>query len=328
MYIKSFVLIMIFCGFTTQAFANEQQESKKPKEIKSLRFSQSPDYSRLVFDTNDAIDFKVFTLKDPHRLVIDIADINRRPKLTNMDLKNSSIENIRTAIRNSSDLRIVLDLKSAVNSKHFILNADNNQDNRLVIDLYKLDKNIDQLTQEAKNVQEKSGSENPFEQKTVLEILKADQITESLNTKIEPYKEKLDKNNVFFSYSFGAINNDHCNSSFAGEISAGVKINSKFSTQLSHVMADCYHTENNRNPSDKRLTLNELTFRYSPLNSSKFFEYGLATYSSDDSSRSNTPVLGVGMPYVINHWQGEIKLKIYPGDDETITYMGISFGFN
>ena len=331
MYKKSFLLLILLCAFNTQIFANEQQESIESGEIKSLRFSQSSDHSRLVFDINNSIDYKVFTLKEPHRLVIDIASMNKKPVLSNIDFKNSPITNIRTAIRNSTDLRVVLDLKSEVNLKHFILNSDNNQGNRLVVDLYNADKVFNQLSQEVQEVQEVQEEpklENPVEQKTALERLKVDQITKSFNTEIESYKEKFDKNNVFFSYSVGAINSDDCNSSFAGEISAGVKINSQFSTQLSHVMADCYLTEYNRTSLDKRLTLNELTFRYSPLKSTTFFEYGLATYNSDDSSRSNTPVLGVGMPYVINHWQSEIKLKIYPGDDETITYMGISFGFN
>jgi N-acetylmuramoyl-L-alanine amidase len=111
MHIKFLLLLMIFCGFTNQTFANEQQKTIKSAEIRSLLFSQTPDYSRLVLDANNTIDYKVFTLKEPHRLVIDIASINKKPLLSNIDFKNSPITNIRTAIRNSTDLRVVLYLK-------------------------------------------------------------------------------------------------------------------------------------------------------------------------------------------------------------------------
>ena len=327
MYKKSFLLLILLCAFNTQIFANEQQESIESGEIKSLRFSQSSDHSRLVFDINNSIDYKVFTLKEPHRLVIDIASMNKKPVLSNIDFKNSPITNIRTAIRNSTDLRVVLDLKSEVNLKHFILNSDNNQGNRLVVDLYNADKVANQLSREVQEVQEEPKLENPVEQKTEFKRSKNDQFTKRLTTNFGSYREKQNKINAFISYSLGAINNDQCKSSLTGEISAGVKINSQFSTQLSHVMADCYHTDHNQNSSDKRLTLNELTFRYSPLKSTTFFEYGLATYNSDDSTRSNTPVLGVGIPYIISNWHGAVKLKIYP-EDETITYLSITFGFN
>lgn len=105
-------------------------------EVDSVRLWRAPDNTRLVFDISGKIDYKVFELDNPRRLVIDIANIKKQPSVASLALKNTPITNIRTAQRSAKDLRIVLDLKSAVNPKHFTLKANEQYSNRLVIDLY------------------------------------------------------------------------------------------------------------------------------------------------------------------------------------------------
>jgi N-acetylmuramoyl-L-alanine amidase len=105
-------------------------------EIGSVRLSQTAEKTRIVFDIKGAIDYKVFQLKNPQRLVIDVTNVPKKPKLSHLKLKNSPITTMRAAHRNGNDLRIVLDLKKAVSQKHFTLKADKLSNNRLVIDLY------------------------------------------------------------------------------------------------------------------------------------------------------------------------------------------------
>ena len=117
-------------------------------EINSVRLWRAPDSTRLVFDIGGAIEYKVFALESPHRLVIDIANITNQPSVAKLDFKNSPITKIRTAQRSPKDLRIVLDLKSAVNPKHFTLKANEQYSNRLVIDLYDKKRNISRTVDE------------------------------------------------------------------------------------------------------------------------------------------------------------------------------------
>jgi N-acetylmuramoyl-L-alanine amidase len=117
-------------------------------EINSVRVWRAPDNTRLVFDVSGAIEYKAFSLDNPHRLVIDIANITNQPSVANLDFKNTPISKIRTAQRSAKELRIVLDLKSAVTPKHFTLKANEQYSNRLVIDLYDKKRNISRTVDE------------------------------------------------------------------------------------------------------------------------------------------------------------------------------------
>jgi len=117
-------------------------------EINSVRVWRAPDNTRLVFDVSGAIEYKVFSLDNPHRLVIDISNITNQPSVANLDFKNSPITKMRTAQRSAKELRIVLDLKSAVTPKHFTLKANEQYSNRLVIDLYDKKRNVSRTVDE------------------------------------------------------------------------------------------------------------------------------------------------------------------------------------
>jgi N-acetylmuramoyl-L-alanine amidase len=117
-------------------------------EINSVRVWRAPDNTRLVFDVGGTIEYKVFSLDNPHRLVIDISNITNQPSVANLDFKNSPITKIRTAQRSAKELRIVLDLKSAVTPKHFTLKANEQYSNRLVIDLYDKKRNVSRTVDE------------------------------------------------------------------------------------------------------------------------------------------------------------------------------------
>lgn len=117
-------------------------------EINSVRVWRAPDNTRLVFDVGGTIEYKVFSLDNPRRLVIDISNITNQPSVANLDFKNSPITKMRTAQRSAKELRIVLDLKSAVTPKHFTLKANEQYSNRLVIDLYDKKRNVSRTVDE------------------------------------------------------------------------------------------------------------------------------------------------------------------------------------
>jgi N-acetylmuramoyl-L-alanine amidase len=108
----------------------------KQTQIKGLRIWSAPDHVRLVFDTSAQVVHQIFTLKDPHRLVLDLRYVTLPDDLTDLKKENKIIDGIRSAVRNKNDVRVVFDLKSAVRPKSFSLKPNQKYGHRLVVDLY------------------------------------------------------------------------------------------------------------------------------------------------------------------------------------------------
>jgi N-acetylmuramoyl-L-alanine amidase len=96
--------------------------------------SQTPD--RLEFTASGEIHQKVFTLSGPDRLVVDFFNTNLQSGTVIPAENHPLIAKIRTAVRNSHDLRVVFELKSNVDFKTRLNGAS------LIIDLQAKDKPI------------------------------------------------------------------------------------------------------------------------------------------------------------------------------------------
>lgn len=104
--------------------------------IDSARIWPAPDNTRLVFDLNAPLtNHKISTLKNPTRIVLDLTDVRLTADLTELDLNDSGVIRIRHATRNTNDLRIVLDMKEAMQPKSFVLPPNDQYGHRLVVDL-------------------------------------------------------------------------------------------------------------------------------------------------------------------------------------------------
>ncbi len=104
--------------------------------VSNVRIWPAPDHTRLVFDLTGPVDHKLFALSGPERLVIDLSGTVLQTSMGAIDLQNSPIRKIRSAKRNESDLRVVLDLKQSVKPKSFVLQPNDQYGHRLVVDLY------------------------------------------------------------------------------------------------------------------------------------------------------------------------------------------------
>lgn len=105
-------------------------------EVEELRLWRAPDYTRIVFDLDRQVQYSLFTLENPHRIVVDLSNSTVRASLTGFDFKDSPVTAIRSSPRNGSDVRVVIDLSGQVNPSSFTLAANGELKNRLVIDLY------------------------------------------------------------------------------------------------------------------------------------------------------------------------------------------------
>ncbi len=104
--------------------------------IEGLRMWPAPDNTRLVFDLSGRVEHTLFRLDGPDRLVIDIKDARLGQPLKGLDYTKSHLSGIRSAVRNDSDLRVVLDLRGKVRPKSFVLAPNEQYGHRLVIDLH------------------------------------------------------------------------------------------------------------------------------------------------------------------------------------------------
>ncbi len=105
--------------------------------VESLRLWRAPDHTRIVFDLSKPVVHSIFTLENPHRLVVDLDNTQLNEALiSKLDKKNTPIQNIRIGSPDLKTTRIVLDVDAGVTSKSFTLQPNENYPNRLVIDLY------------------------------------------------------------------------------------------------------------------------------------------------------------------------------------------------
>lgn len=104
-------------------------------EVDNIRLWSAPDHVRLVFDMSGPVNANVFTLDNPDRVVIDIDDADLEFDTSNMDLDNSAIDTVRSGVRESGGLRVVLDVNRAVVPKSFTLPPNEQYSDRLVVDL-------------------------------------------------------------------------------------------------------------------------------------------------------------------------------------------------
>ncbi len=103
--------------------------------VENVRMSASNDQTRLVFDLGDRVEHSLFTLSDPDRIVIDLADTDPGDVLPSSRAGGGLIKRIRSARRSDGDLRVVLDLERAGRPRSFMLEPSDGRGYRLVVDI-------------------------------------------------------------------------------------------------------------------------------------------------------------------------------------------------
>lgn len=105
-------------------------------EVRNVRVWAGPDKTRVVLDLDAQVEYRLFTLDSPHRVVVDI-DAARMESTPELDAEHAGIvRNVRHGVREGSDLRVVLDLADAARTQSFLLEPTGQYGHRLVLDLY------------------------------------------------------------------------------------------------------------------------------------------------------------------------------------------------
>jgi N-acetylmuramoyl-L-alanine amidase len=105
-------------------------------QVEGVRLWAAPDSTRVVLDVSGPVEHRLFTLKGPDRLVVDLNNTSIDSTLTRTVTRGGLVNGLRSGPRNKRDLRLVLDLKGPVKPKSFILKPNQQYGHRLVIDLF------------------------------------------------------------------------------------------------------------------------------------------------------------------------------------------------
>lgn len=121
---RIFYLFLLLAATVTQAAT-----------VENVRVWSENGKTRVVLDLSKPAEHKIFTLRGPDRLVVDLADSRLSNSLKLLPKSSGSISNIRTGVRANGQLRIVLELREDVRSRSFTAGPNNQYGDRLVIDL-------------------------------------------------------------------------------------------------------------------------------------------------------------------------------------------------
>ena len=87
-------------------------EATAAASVTDFRLSESKGVTRLVFELSSNVHHKLFMLKNPNRVVVDIKNTKLDAFINGRGIKTRHLRGIRTAQRKKRDLRLVLDLAS------------------------------------------------------------------------------------------------------------------------------------------------------------------------------------------------------------------------
>ena len=105
--------------------------------LTGIRISQSSDkHTRVVFDLSGNIEHRLFTLDNPHRVVIDLSGTRKSQAIDISDKTTNLLSGLRSASKNNGRLRVVIDLLGKVRPRSFQLKPDGTAGHRLVVDLH------------------------------------------------------------------------------------------------------------------------------------------------------------------------------------------------
>lgn len=131
-YILSFRhFILILCTF----FMFAMPVFAKSTNVQGIRLWPAPGSLRIVFDLDSPVDYKVSTLANPERVVVDFHNANLKADLSHTQLENTSITKIRTGRHAQNDYRVVFETTNLDSPKSFQLKPNEQYGYRLVIDL-------------------------------------------------------------------------------------------------------------------------------------------------------------------------------------------------
>ncbi|PLW81498.1 hypothetical protein CWI75_14770 [Kineobactrum sediminis] len=103
----------------------------------TIRVGRDPGRTRMVLDLSAVPEYRIFSLTNPDRIVIDLANTRLSGGVPAGLFAATPVAGLRSAARDGNNLRLVLDLENPdLRREDFVLRPDANGGHRLVVDLY------------------------------------------------------------------------------------------------------------------------------------------------------------------------------------------------
>ncbi len=131
-FIKTCLLLALFCSSAHSLATSIIAASVLPVS----------EHTRITIESDQAIRYSTLTLKNPDRIVLDLKNIQMSQSLKNLttqDLRaDPNIAHIRAAQFQQNITRLVIDLKSEVNTQVNTFKPASGYQHRLTLDIYHL----------------------------------------------------------------------------------------------------------------------------------------------------------------------------------------------
>jgi len=103
--------------------------------ISSLRLWPAPQSTRIVLDLSAPVKYKLSTLTNPERVVLDISNATLAFNLTPENTHQGWVDNIRAGVHPGNTIRLVFEVARKLKSTAFLLEPNETYKHRLVLDL-------------------------------------------------------------------------------------------------------------------------------------------------------------------------------------------------
>ncbi len=124
------LLAVLLLSLTGQCLAGETVE------FKNVRLWAAPDNTRVVFDVSGPHSYKLFSLQNPERIVVDVPAGRVANTLKAEKVSGGLVKGVRVARNKPDTLRIVFDLQQRTRPRSFSLKPNGQYGHRLVVDFY------------------------------------------------------------------------------------------------------------------------------------------------------------------------------------------------
>src|SRR5687767_5098406 len=105
-----------------------------PVRVEDVRLWSGPEGTRLVLDLSSPVKYDVFTLNNPYRVVVDLANASIADN-SRLPAGQGSVMRVRSGKQPRQGLRFVLDLAVLQRPRSFIVGPDGRAGHRLVVEL-------------------------------------------------------------------------------------------------------------------------------------------------------------------------------------------------
>jgi N-acetylmuramoyl-L-alanine amidase len=102
--------------------------------VTDVRLWAGPEGTRLVLEVSGPVEYDVFTLENPNRVVVDLANAELKA-VKGLPSGQGPVKKVRSGPQAGHGLRLVLDVDSAQQTKSFMVGPDGAAGHRLVVEL-------------------------------------------------------------------------------------------------------------------------------------------------------------------------------------------------